>query len=325
MPYRFAFLATFSLVLTSLAPAQFSIHNEATARAHNPAADSHVYDAFSAAQWNADGRETDLASSSESHPWDPPINIAMAKSHFIQTTFGTATLRSESFVISDYSGIGSTLGYSAETKFRLSQRLIFDAGGAIGGMVSVQTFVPMHGLIAARGNTAPNTGGHGIGHAESRVQGFSSAGALLDSTAGTLDLDSTDYNVFTWNATGDWLGAVSLTNVNLPTGSEPRSLNGIELSSIVPLNLGLVPTGMVTEFRIDFEMNTSAFIGSSTGQAALADFSGTGGFEVKAFDSGGNPFTDFSIQPAAVPEPASYAALGLGLAGILRRRLGRRR
>lgn len=309
---RFPILAL--ALLAPVAPAQVSIHHDVSADAYSPAHASDSRDFLGAAAWNAAGRDSEIAAVAESHPFDPPINVAKASSRFSQSGFGSAVLREQSFAISDYSGIGLTAGYAAATNFASDHLLSVRTGGVAGRQITFRTLVPMHGLLSARGSSV--YGGLGRARAEARVEARR-LGVLLDSTEGSLELISSDANVRSWTATGDWTGDVAETAVNLPTGNQPRSWAGIELLSFELLNLGQVPTASVTEFGISYRSSTSVIIDSAGSKHALADFSATGGYEIQAFDENGDRFYDFTVEP--VPEPASLAALGLGLAALARR------
>ena len=141
----------------------------------------------------------------------------------------------------------------------------------------------------------------------------------LDSTSARLDVTGTGFDTFVWSASGDWIGDVEEKTVGLPVDPFTRSAAGIELTSSDLLDLGRVPTSSLVEFVITYTLETSASLSSQNGLFAMADFSGTGGFEFQALDENGLPFTDFTVN--AVPEPTSLLALSSGLMiDIFRRR-----
>jgi hypothetical protein len=294
-----------------------NIHHDVHADAYNPAHASASADFLSAAAWNAVGRDSLIQATSESHPFDPPPNVATASSRFTQSSFGNATLRERSFVHNVYSGIGDTAGYAAGTTFSSQQDLLVRTGGSAGGTLTFRLVVPMHGVLAGRGNSSTN--GSGDAHAEMSVRALR-GGVLLDETVGTLDFNSTEYNTYSWNATGDWVGDVTVTTTEIPSfsSSGTDTVPAVELLSFELLQLGSVPTASATTFGIELLSSTSAVVTTSGSKYALADFSATGGYEIQAFDAAGNRFYDFSVGP--VPEPASLAAIGIGPATLVRRR-----
>lgn len=302
---------------TALAVAQdpfFSLFNRAYAEAYDPSFDDHGEVVVTWQDWTSRGRVSNVSALSESHPWDPPINVSQAMSQFVQPQFQDATLRAMSFVLSDYSGTGSSLGYEARSAFALTETVAVRTGSLPGFMINLKLAVPMHGLMAAAGGDTAN----GSATADLQVQAFEEAGTLLDDTSAGLQVDGNGFGAFTWSATGDWVGDVTTTTVNLPTGSEARSASGVELSSYDLLDFGWIPTDTVREFVVTYSMVTSAAIPSPDGLMALSDFSGTGGFEFQAFDLNGDPFTDFQVLP--VPEPSVLVTLAVASLGLARRR-----
>jgi hypothetical protein len=261
---------------------------------------------------------THVSALSDGTDFDPPINVATAMSEFYQPDFKDATVRGMSFALSDYDGHGGTQGYQASTSFTLQQLLTVQVGGFVAGApITLKLLVPMHGLMAARGTLANNS------LATANMDVSAAIGSnVIDTSAGSLQLTATDLNVFSYSATGDWAGTVAETDVNLPTGDQPRSSRGIEMTSSAALDLGTILTGSSQAYTIKYSMFTSVTTPDPNGKFALSDFSGTGGVTFAAFDAQGNPFTDFTVN--AVPEPASFAAFGLGLAAILRRRVQHR-
>ncbi|MCW5940843.1 MAG: PEP-CTERM sorting domain-containing protein [Fimbriimonadaceae bacterium] len=302
-----------TLVTAAVAPAQLLISNLTYAQAYDPAWDQDWELIPTWADWQSAGQVSSVFSTSESHPWDPPINIATASSAFTQpSNLGDATLRAISFVLSDYSGTGSSLGYEAKSTFVLSQNVAVRTGYLPGFLVNMQLAVPMHGLLAASGGTSAN----GSASAGLDVSVFDAGGALLDGSSADLQVDGNGFGAFTWSATGDWAGDVQETTLQLPTG-EARSGAGVELNSFDILDLGWIPTDTVLNFQVLYRLETSAVIPSPDGLMAIADFSGTGGFEFRALDQNGNPFTDFQVLP--VPEPSTLVAFGLGALALKRR------
>lgn len=318
MRYKNLFLVAFGLLLVTPCLAQFHIRNYARAEAYNPALSEDLEEINDSHVWGAFGGESHVSALSDSHNFDPPVNVAKSFSEFKQPQYEDATLRAQSFVISDYSGIGSTQGYKASTEFSLQQSLVVEVIGFTGNFVDLKAIVPMHGLMAAYGNGNPVSGGISSARAESRVSAFSGNGTLLDETVGSLSVESADYNEFVWSATGDWAGRVDEKVVDLPTGEEPRQANGVELSGFELISLGQVPTGTFSFFTINFDMSTTASIASSTGMFSMADFSGTGGYQFVAFDENGQPFHDFTVN--VVPEPCTILAMTGALLGVVRRR-----
>jgi hypothetical protein len=318
--HKSSFIAVL-LVAASVAPAQFIIENRAAARAYNPAIDEHADIITDKGEWDRVNFQTDVRANSASHPYDTPANVASAFSRFTQPIYGDATIRSQSFVLSDYGGIGSAAGRSADTSFHLNQNLEVQVGGRKGGNIHLYLFTPMHGLMAAQGNIDPDRGGISLAYADSHVSVRGGAqNQLLDESEGSLLVSSDDQGSFSWSASGDWAGYSSEATVDLtlPNIQETRQTLGVELQSSKLLDLGYMPNDSKANFTVDYSLNTSAAIQSSNGMHAIADFSGTGRYQFIATDEYGNAFTDFTVNP--VPEPASLAAIGLGILLLKKRR-----
>jgi len=145
---------------------------------------------------------------------------------------------------------------------------------------------------------------------------------VIDQISGSVDLTATDFNVFTTTALGNWAGRTSQVTVDLPTGNQPRSSNGIEVTSFDIMDLGLLVPHSTYIFDIAYSFDTSSTIGSPSGSFALSDFSGTGSVKFRAVDGTGNEITDYTVSPVldTVPEPTTIAALVLGLGFFMRRR-----
>src|SRR5687768_10861653 len=122
MPQKKISLILFATLSAAAASAQ-SVYNSTSAEAYNPAWDLQEREFAGFLEWDAAGRDTHLVSTSESHPFDPPINIATAMSQFMQPDYKDATVRGMSFALSDYSSQGGSSGYSASTSFFLRQSL----------------------------------------------------------------------------------------------------------------------------------------------------------------------------------------------------------
>ncbi len=323
MQTRKVIIATLACLTAQNAAAQLYIDNLVTARGYDPSTDSHTDTFGSTQEWEAHNRDTNLTAVSHPHPFDPPINVSTAMSHFNQPQYALATVRASSFVLSDYSGISSSMGYEAFTSFIVKENLVVTTGAFEGPMVHIQCSVPMHGYLAARGG--PN--GDGFAYASLNVSGsdvnpLTGSTTLIDQLQGEVQVEGTDYNVFTLTTSGMWNGDTQNSLVNLPTGNQPRSSDGIELQSDDLLDLGYMQANDTREFAIDYEMYTSASIPNPNSLFALSDFSGTGNLNFVAHDADGNPFTNFTVNPAdAVPEPVTLAALTLALVAARRRRV----
>ena len=128
----------------------------------------------------------------------------------------------------------------------------------------------------------------------------------------------------TRDASGDAFSTSGLYWSNLPGGVPGNLQSGVHTYE------GTTPIQFTygTPFAFHAEMISNiifAFGGFGTG---LADFSNTARLSaVHVLDASGNPVTNFTLTSASghqylqpVPEPATLAALGLGIAAIMRRR-----
>lgn len=311
----FAILAT-SLTAASLG--QIGLRNSADAYAYNPAHD-HQEDNYTFAEWVATGTDSLVSATSESHPWDPPVNIATAKSEFIQQFRHDATVRGMSFVLSDYSGSGTGGGYRASTNFELGQKLGVTFGTQPFVSFHLYLIVPMHGLMSVRTNQSGGT----RSMASAALYASASGNGHSADTLGIVDLVADQTNGVTYQTGGDWdMNDVTPTNVDLPTGNEPRSWSGFEVNTNALLDLGVLTVSDPNIFDVYYSFTTSVEIESPNSSFALSDFSGTGDFDFVAFDADGSQITDFTMYPVldSVPEPTSMLAIGLGLAALARRR-----
>ncbi len=232
----------------------------------------------------------------------------MAGTIFQQDSYGVGTIRSKSIAFGSSFSVGSPR-FNIETLFQGSYDLKIDVPHYIGN-VSYRLVLPMHGRLAS--SKAYYTPGETYATASTNVtvdgaQAFS----------GSVSVDG--FHNFNappvYTATGGWVGRISYIDGVLPGfPNDP----GIELASLDSVSLGQSPSPLGV--HIGYELRTSASIQYAASAYAISDFSGTGSFEIQAFDDLGNQLSGVEVVPAAVPEPATFTALAGGLVLAARRR-----
>jgi len=280
------------------------IINRAETEAYNPAHDVQQQLFNSVPSWDAAGRMSHVEATSESHPFDPPINIARSWSTFNQLNTPGAEANYHAFnaVIGEYNAIQS-MAYRAEATLEANYEFEFTTAGR--AVVSV--IVPVHGLFAAK---SPQSG---------TATASASVDIIVPGTSnyhGGLNVSGrTDGDPPVFTTTGEWAGRVvpqSYTDPFNPLGQG----NGLELASLSLFTLGTTLGGTFTK-TMQYRATSSATISYANGSYAYADLSNTAGFQFEARDDSG---ALVALNVRLVPEPSSFAVLGLGLFAILRRK-----
>ncbi len=307
---RFNRTSLFALTLLAAATskAQTTIHSQVIAKAFDPTQLSHDIDYNSAASWDAAGKTLTDTIHADGHPFDSTANFADAWTHFEQPDFGFGQIRSKSYASSGYSH-QSPRAYWAETLLQANYHLEIDVPFYTGN-VSYRLVLPMHGILT------PEQGWY-----QGLTQGSASTRVTVDGIqafAGGISVDGyRDYNdPVPYVATGGWIGHVQGIVNHIPWDPDAK---GVELASLDSVSLGASPGPMGVQ--IGYELRTRAYINESYGHYSLTDFSGTGSFEIQAFDDNGDQLTGVRVRPVdAVPEPATWLVLGVGFLILQRRR-----
>jgi len=289
------------------------IYHRAVAEAYAPAVDEHDVTYTGVAAWDAVGKSSEVSAHSDSHPFDPPINDATSWSRYSQNGYDTGTYRAYSAVVGEYNAI-SNQPYTARTDFLASYHLVVT--DPTSRFLSVSLIIPMHGLFVSRSpfQVVPIYSRAGASAAIS-VDG-------VQRYQGDLTVLGTDLGngTSTYTASGDWVGSVLAKQLDVPFGGSQRT--GYELSALTEVKAGnsLFATNRM-EFDVVFAISTFASIPYASGTYSIADFSGTGGFEVIGRDASGNVVPVQVVAVSAVPEPGAWAILAGGalMVGLRRR------
>ncbi len=313
--YRPLFLAAF---LLACAHTQAQIDISHNARLIHPAGDSSDTDVvLNQGAWEGQGKVSEVAVQRDVETEE--IFSMTAASKFSQADYNASELRSKSSLWS-LSSPSPLMRYQAMTTLVAGHRLTLETGNSSGQQIDIRLLVPMHGILTASGSQYHPS----VATASMKTKVWDTFGNLIDQMDGKITATSAASESLTWVGEDDWEFSGVSKEVDFPMYYELYTTPGVEVFGYTVLDLGSMAGNSTFGFSIFTQMETSATIEELTSKFAMADFSGTGGFEIQAFDQNGDPFTDFTVSPAPVPEPASMFVLGLGLAATLRKNRGRR-
>ena len=276
--------------------------------------DGHSQSITSAAQWDGQGRISDVNGNAPIHPFDPPSNNSEAWSKYTEAVYGVGIYKSYAIAMSDYRGLGGNDIYQASTTFSTDYQLTVSTGGNPLGSYHVSLVMPAHGILGARGKA--DYPGSSIARADFAIS--VTGNALSSSKVGSVIVDSPEDGVQSATGTGEFAGAVGALTYSLETPVDTRTVTAYELADFVVLDLGFMAGATNTNFSIHQSISTSVIVDGSDSVYAIADFRNTSGYGLQMTDTNGDPYNGFSVTP--VPEPTSMLVLGLGVVALLRKK-----
>lgn len=267
-----------------------------TAKAYG--GDSSTYTQFDFNGWQAQGLSIDQSDQSNGHPNDPPFTNSTSRLIFDQSDPTNATMR-----LFARAGRGYDAHDAATMTATSSISIAFDLAveNLSNQNLNIVIGNRLHGVFA-------NLEGSEVSISEETNIGWFgfNRGQVV----------KTDYDDPV--ESGMFLGT---TDFGLIDDSYFSIVEGYDFNSFYFYGSRLFTPGEKATTTVEHLFDVRASLFSSSG-LAIVDMMNTGDFVVRAYDDFGNDRTG-DIRVGIVPEPATIATLGLGLAAIARRRRSR--